>query len=50
MCTSLALPAPNGAHLFGRTLDLDAHFGESVTLAPRQSLHLIMGGKDAPTS
>ena len=36
MCTSLALPAPNGAHLFGRTLDLDAHFGESVTLAPRR--------------
>ena len=36
MCTSLALPSPDGTHLFGRTLDLDTHFGESVTLAPRR--------------
>ena len=36
MCTSLALPAPNGTHLFGRTLDLDIHFGEAVTITPRR--------------
>ena len=36
MCTSLALPAPDGRHLFGRTLDLDAHFGETIALAPRR--------------
>ena len=36
MCTSLSLPAPDGTHLFGRTLDLDTHFGESVTLTPRR--------------
>ena len=36
MCTSLALPSPDGTHLFGRTLDLDTHFGEAVTLTPRR--------------
>ena len=36
MCTSLTLPTPDGRHLFGRTLDLDDHFGESVTLTPRR--------------
>ena len=36
MCTSLSLPAPDGTHLFGRTLDLDAHFGEAVVLTPRR--------------
>ena len=36
MCTSLALPTPRGTNLFGRTLDLDAHFGERVTLTPRR--------------
>ena len=36
MCTSLALPTPRGTNLFGRTLDLDTHFGESVTLTPRR--------------
>ncbi len=36
MCTSLTLPTPDGRQLFGRTLDLDTHFGERVTLTPRQ--------------
>ena len=36
MCTSLTLPTPRGTNLFGRTLDLDTHFGESVTLTPRR--------------
>lgn len=36
MCTSLSLPTPSGTNLFGRTLDLDAHFGETVTLTPRR--------------
>lgn len=35
MCTALTLPTPRGA-LFGRTLDLDAHFGERVVLTPRR--------------
>ena len=36
MCTSLSLPTRDGRHLFGRTLDLDAHFSETVTLTPRR--------------
>ena len=36
MCTSLTLPTPDGTNLFGRTLDLDAHFGEALTLTPRR--------------
>ena len=36
MCTSLSIPTRDGRHLFGRTLDLDAHFGEAVTLTPRR--------------
>lgn len=36
MCTSLALPTADGRHLFGRTLDLDAHFNEQVVLTPRR--------------
>ena len=36
MCTSLSLSAPDGTHLFGRTLDLDAHFGEAVIFTPRR--------------
>ena len=36
MCTSLALPICGGRHLFGRTLDLEAHFGEGVILTPRR--------------
>ena len=36
MCTSLTLPTPNGTNLFGRTLDLDTHFGEAPTLTPRR--------------
>ena len=36
MCTSLALPTADGRHLFGRTLDLDTHFGERVVLTPRR--------------
>ncbi|MBQ5725066.1 MAG: linear amide C-N hydrolase [Clostridia bacterium] len=35
MCTSISLPLPDGRRLFGRTLDLDEHFGECVLLAPR---------------
>ncbi len=35
MCTSSTLPLPNGRQLFGRTLDLDAHFNEQVVLTPR---------------
>ena len=34
MCTSLALPTADGRHVFGRTLDLDEHFGERVILTP----------------
>ena len=34
MCTSLSLPTVGGHRLFGRTLDLDAHFGERVVLTP----------------
>ena len=36
MCTSLSLPTPDGTNLFGRTLDLDTHFGEAPTLTPRR--------------
>lgn len=36
MCTSLALPGGDGRHLFGRTLDLEAHFGERVVVTPRR--------------
>lgn len=36
MCTSLTLPVSDGRQLFGRTLDLDAHFGERVILTPRR--------------
>lgn len=36
MCTSLTLPTPDGTSLFGRTLDLDTHFGEAPTLTPRR--------------
>lgn len=36
MCTSLTLPTPDGTTLFGRTLDLDTHFGEAPTLTPRR--------------
>ncbi len=36
MCTSLTLPTPDGRCLFGRTLDLDTHFGERVVLTPRR--------------
>lgn len=36
MCTSLTLPTPDGTNLFGRTLDLDTHFGEAPTLTPRR--------------
>ena len=35
MCTALTLPTARGA-LFGRTLDLDQHFGERVALTPRR--------------
>lgn len=35
MCTAMTLSAPHGA-LFGRTLDLDQHFGERVALTPRR--------------
>ena len=35
MCTSLAIPTPDG-RLFGRTLDLDSHFGEHIALTPRR--------------
>ena len=44
MCTSLALPAPDGRHLFGRTLDLDTHFGEAVTITPRRFRFSFGGG------
>ena len=36
MCTSLAFPTPDGTNLFGRTLDLDTHFGEAPVLTPRR--------------
>lgn len=36
MCTSLTLPTPDGTNLFGRTLDLDTHFGEAPTITPRR--------------
>ena len=49
MCTSLTLPVANGRvsprRLFGRTLDLDTHFGEQITLT-REDHPLLFG--DAP--
>ncbi len=33
MCTSLALPLPDGRQLFGRTLDWSEHFGERLVLS-----------------
>ena len=36
MCTSLSLPTPDGSRLFGRTLDLDTHFGETAIFTPRR--------------
>ena len=44
MCTSRALPAPDGRHLFGRTRDLDTHFGEAVTITPRRFRFSFGGG------
>ena len=42
MCTSLTLPVPHRAspayRLFGRTLDLDTHFGESIVLTRGEAL------------
>ena len=36
MCTCLSFSTPDGGCFFGRTLDLDAHFGEAVVLTPRR--------------
>lgn len=36
MCTSMTLPLSGDRALFGRTLDLDAHFGERPLLTPRR--------------
>ena len=44
MCTSLTLPTPDGRRLFGRTLDLDTHFGERVVLTPRRYPFLFGDG------
>ena len=44
MCTSLTLPTPDGYKLFGRTLDLDAHFGEGVILTPKGYPFCFGGG------
>jgi choloylglycine hydrolase len=49
MCTSLTLPTPNGTHLFGRTLDLDTHFGEQVTFTPRGYRFSLGGGAPTPS-
>ncbi len=35
MCTSIALPLPDGHQLFGRTLDWHEHFDERVICTPR---------------
>ncbi len=35
MCTALTLKTPDGQHLFGRTLDLEYNFGQSVVFVPR---------------
>ena len=35
MCTALTLKDKNGNHLFGRNMDLEYTFGQSVVLAPR---------------
>lgn len=48
MCTSLALPTSNGGQLFGRTLDLDTHFGERVVLTPRGYRFGFDGGSPQP--
>ncbi len=48
MCTSLSLPLPNGRRLFGRTLDLDCHFGEQLTLTPRCFPFIAPGGRALP--
>lgn len=47
MCTSLTLPTPN-RRLFGRTLDLDTHFGERVTLTPRRYAFAFNGSSPQP--
>lgn len=44
MCTSLTLPTPDGYRLFGRTLDLDAHFDEGVILTPKGYPFCFGGG------
>ena len=44
MCTSLTLPTPDGYKLFGRTLDLDDHFGEGVILTPKGYPFCFGGG------
>ena len=44
MCTSLTLPTLDGYNLFGRTLDLDAHFGEEVILTPKGYPFCFGGG------
>lgn len=44
MCTSLSLPTPDGYKLFGRTLDLDTHFGERVILTPKGYPFCFGGG------
>ncbi len=49
MCTSIALPTPDGRHLFGRTLDLDTHFGERITLTPRGRRFCFDGGSPQPS-
>ena len=47
MCTSLTLSTPEGHQLFGRTLDLETHFGEQVTLTRRAYRPpLFSGGTD----
>ena len=41
MCTSMTMITREGRRLFGRTLDLDTHFGERVVRTPRgTSFHL----------
>ena len=35
MCTALTLKTNDGHHLFGRNMDLEYTFGQSVVLAPR---------------
>ena len=36
MCTALSLTAKDGSHLFGRNMDIEYSFNQSILLTPRR--------------